>query len=532
MDGEGVGGLLERLEEFVGSGGGGGWDDKCELKAGVGSDALVTWLNRCTEILRKEPNVLEISSERMIIVGDLHGHLMDLVKVVNSFVDFALNDANCFSSKSSGGTSAKYKSCSPLIFLGDYVDRGAESCEVLALLSCLKIAFPDRIFLLRGNHESRTMVQKTYKEGRSFSSECTQKFGDVHGHSVLNAGLKWFDALPLVAIAQPKDSALRFWCCHGGISPKMASVEIVHKIERFSADHSGIIAGPFCDLIWSDPLDESHAHALSDKDFAEFLEIDFMGNPPRGCGYFYGYALVEEFLRRNKLTGIVRGHQVPLRGYREHFRDHRVRKLEHPPVVTLFTASNYCGTYGNTGAVGIITADGIQPVLLDEYLETEEDERQAEVQYRKAMEDDAVNEINPAWNRLKLLLETKARLNAVMKASSRSNAMANVVAKSRQSEADNAENALKEHFQTQLNESSDVDDESRRIFDSIDLDRNGSLSAEEVSIFLSSLPIHANTTSRTNHAHNWFLNMDKNKDGQIHFQEFADYLASIALEDE
>ena len=41
------------------------------------------------------------------------------------------------------------------VFLGDYVDRGNHSLETICLLMALKVKFPDKIFLLRGNHEDK-----------------------------------------------------------------------------------------------------------------------------------------------------------------------------------------------------------------------------------------------------------------------------------------------------------------------------------------------------------------------------------------
>lgn len=59
-----------------------------------------------------------------------------------------------------------------MIFLGDYIDRGPQSIETMIYLLCLKIKYRDRIFLLRGNHETPA-VNRIY----GFYNECALKYG-------------------------------------------------------------------------------------------------------------------------------------------------------------------------------------------------------------------------------------------------------------------------------------------------------------------------------------------------------------------
>ncbi|EDS89450.1 serine threonine- protein phosphatase 2b catalytic subunit putative [Entamoeba histolytica] len=90
-------------------------------------------ITEATNILKQEPNMIE-GQAPVIIVGDLHGQFYDMLTIFD--VRPPENEENTF------------------IFLGDYVDRGSFSTEIILYLCACKINYPHRFFLLRGNHEN------------------------------------------------------------------------------------------------------------------------------------------------------------------------------------------------------------------------------------------------------------------------------------------------------------------------------------------------------------------------------------------
>ena len=109
--------------------------------------------------------------------------------------------------------------CTNYLFLGDFVDRGYNSVETLLLLLAYKVRYPDRITLLRGNHESRQITQ-VY----GFYDECVRKYGNAN---VWKYCCDVFDYMSLSALID--ESIL---CVHGGLSPAITMLDQIRLVDR------------------------------------------------------------------------------------------------------------------------------------------------------------------------------------------------------------------------------------------------------------------------------------------------------------
>jgi serine/threonine-protein phosphatase 2A catalytic subunit len=239
------------------------------------------------ERLLKESNVQPVHAP-VTICGDIHGQWHDLIELFR--IGGAAPDTN-------------------YLFMGDYVDRGYYSVETVSLLVCLKVRYPERVHILRGNHESRQITQ-VY----GFYDECVRKYGSAN---VWKYYTDLFDYLPLTAVVDHS-----IFCLHGGLSPSIDTLDHIRQLDRVQeVPHEG----PMCDLLWSDPDDRAG-----------------WGISPRGAGFTFGADVSAAFNRRNGLSTVARAHQLVMEGY----------NCSHDgAVVTIFSAPNYCYRCANQAAI-------------------------------------------------------------------------------------------------------------------------------------------------------------------------------------
>ncbi|XP_065855778.1 serine/threonine-protein phosphatase 7 [Euphorbia lathyris] len=287
-----------------------------------------------SKILHKEPNCLRIDDclslpdSSVVVVGDVHGQFHDLLFL---FRLAGFPSDNRF-----------------FVFNGDYVDRGAWGLETFLLLLAWKVYLPQRVYLLRGNHESKYCTS-VY----GFEKEVMAKYGDKGKH-VYRKCLGCFEGLPLVSII-----AGRVYTAHGGlfrsvsITPSkrskgkknrklscnsetmplsLGSLEELSKARRSVLDPPweglNLIPG---DVLWSDPT----------------MRTGLSPNKERGIGLLWGPDCTEEFLKKFQLKLIIRSHEGPdarekrpgLAGMNQGYTiDHVV---ESGKLITVFSAPDY-----------------------------------------------------------------------------------------------------------------------------------------------------------------------------------------------
>ncbi|MFH4982065.1 hypothetical protein AB6A40_008774 [Gnathostoma spinigerum] len=256
-------------------------------------DDIMIIISYANKLLMEDGALVEVEVP-IKVVGDIHGQFDDMQKLFEII-----------------GRVPEQK----MLFLGDYVDRGSQSLETIVYLLALKLRYKDRIFLLRGNHETPS-VNRIY----GFYAECAAKIG---------VGIWWefqtlFNRLPMAGLISK-----RILCMHGGLSPEIVSLDQIRNIVRPVEPTD---RGMLIDLVWSDPTNKGEGWFYS----------------PRGISYAFGKGVLAAACKMLKIDLVIRAHEVVQDGY-----EIMVGRM----LITVFSAPNYAGQFNNAGAVVCLDED-------------------------------------------------------------------------------------------------------------------------------------------------------------------------------
>lgn len=290
---------------------------------------LVIVCNAVGEILENEPRCVFLQSP-VYVFGDIHGNLEDLHFFSDNLWKLGMD-----------------LTAGSFLFLGDYVDRGLSCLECVSYLFGLKLLFPHKIHLLRGNHETRDVNgwEEHYAD-RSFLFQCKQRFGVDVGEEVWEECNLAFDRLPLASVIDNE-----IFCVHGGIPRPVSAEEMADDLgegamvarqsgNKRGMNDQGMVTGGVpggevrnllalptvmsvmppldyetewmkqmaTDVLWSDPASEQ-------MEQSGMIAEDGFGESPRGGGAVcFGSTAIDNFLANNNLSYIIRAHEAHAHG--------------------------------------------------------------------------------------------------------------------------------------------------------------------------------------------------------------------------
>lgn len=188
-------------------------------------------------------------------------------------------------------------------------------------LFAFKILYPKSMHLNRGNHEARDINSRD-----GFEKEVISKYN----HATFDLFCDVFACLPLAAVINREILVV-----HGGLSNQDFTIADLNAIDRFHEIPPS--ESLMEDVMWSDP-DPKNGRRSS----------------PRGAGLSFGPDVSARFLAQNNLRLIIRSHECMQKGFEMHHGD---------TLITVFSASNYCGTVNNEGSFIIFERDLIPRIV-------------------------------------------------------------------------------------------------------------------------------------------------------------------------
>uniref|UniRef100_A0A6N2KSR3 Serine/threonine-protein phosphatase n=2 Tax=Salix viminalis TaxID=40686 RepID=A0A6N2KSR3_SALVM len=315
-----------------------GWKPPVRRQFFLDCNEIADLCDSAERIFSGEPSVLQLKAP-IKIFGDLHGQFGDLMRLFDEY-----------GAPSTAGDIAYID----YLFLGDYVDRGQHSLETITLLLALKVEYPNNVHLIRGNHEAAD-INALF----GFRIECIERMGERDGIWVWHRINRLFNWLPLAALIEKK-----IICMHGGIGRSINHVEQIESLQRPITMEAGSIV--LMDLLWSDPTENDSVEGLRPNargpglvtfgvravvlELAWWRRAETWQCAPVQDPRFDSCQpdRVMEFCNNNDLQLIVRAHECVMDGFERFAQGH---------LITLFSATNYCGTANNAGAILVLGRD-------------------------------------------------------------------------------------------------------------------------------------------------------------------------------
>lgn len=284
---------------------------KCEI--------IISLCDEVIKVLKQSPTLVYLRPG-VKIFGSIHGQYGDLLRF---FDTYGVPDNDPAHIKTD-------IEALDFLFLGNYVDRGKHSLEVILLLLALKLKFPQQIHLLRGSHEDREINKK---DGLAYECETRLKEDSKAKNSVFNKLNEVFEYLPLGAVLGNK-----ILCVHSGIGTNVNTLDQISKIKRpFTLNHedqSAIDQKIVFDLLWSDPVLELKDKENKSNEIREYIA--------KGQIVRFGTTRIKNFMMKNNIEIIIRSHECVMDG---------CEKFGDTNLYTVFSHTGYGGAYQNDAGI-------------------------------------------------------------------------------------------------------------------------------------------------------------------------------------
>jgi len=243
------------------------------------SEEVIQLLESVQPHLLQETRLVKLPDKPLVFIGDTHGDWDTTQRILTRF----------------------WETPTIFVFLGDYVDRGPFQIENMNLLYKLKISAPNRLVILRGNHEIPT-INRSY----GFYDAVQDNLGNV-----IDQYWSTFANLPLAVISKHQ----RIFAVHGGIPEGLINIEEIDALPReIEPEHPISIQ-----LLWNDPQETL-------KRFGPSMRGSRIRN--------FGQDVTVNFMAHNSLDLIVRAHEVFPHGFHEFFEGR---------ILSLFSCREYRG---------------------------------------------------------------------------------------------------------------------------------------------------------------------------------------------